>query len=226
MAKQSHIPLEFIQKGFLEGHQRIVKFVIDLKMNEGYKIDKRKYSRELLGLAFKGGYITKCRKTNEYYQRSWRTLCKDFKSVTYVTIEHWFWLRHSFQDIAYLAALAYLLRLQEKRKPHGIERNTLKLSVHYGGVSHSLISEWFGKKSKAWSVLRRDSLKKNKLVRFRRRHRRVKGWGKIPKGDHPQMKGHYVTHNGVAREIASKVTILSAVYFTVPSWVRKERKGA
>ena len=46
MAKQSHIPLEFIQKGFIEGQQRIVKFVIDLKMNEGYKIDKRKYSRE------------------------------------------------------------------------------------------------------------------------------------------------------------------------------------
>ena len=65
MAKQSHIPLEFIQKGFIEGHQRIVKFVIDLKINEGYKIDKRKYSRELLGLAFKGGYITKCRKTRE-----------------------------------------------------------------------------------------------------------------------------------------------------------------
>ena len=226
MARRSHIPVEFIQRGFISGQQRLHKWVIHWKMFESYRINKSRYPRELLLLAFQHGYITRSRKTGEYYQRSWRTLCAGYKSVTYVTIDSKSWGKHSFQDLAYLAAVAYHLKLQEKRKPYGKFKKTLKLSVHFGGVSHSIITSFFGKKSKAWSFSRRRSCEKAKLLRFKRRYRKVPEWSKLPKGEHPELKGHFQTHNGVAREITSQVRIKVCVDFTVPSWVRKERKGA
>lgn len=226
----SHIPVEFIQMGFKTHRQRLVKFVIQLKIMEGFRIRKHLYSRELLILTAQAGFITKCRKTNQYYQRSWRTLTKGYKSVTYVDIEHDLWERTSFQNIAYLAAMAYLICLQEKRKPNGSPKagkKTLKLSAHFGGVSHSLVSEFFGKKSKAWSFLRRRSCEKDKLLRFKRRHDPEPAYQRVPGWDDPHLHGCFNVHNGVAREITSFVWFKVPVNLMVPSWVRKERvKGA
>jgi hypothetical protein len=195
-------------------------------MNEGYRIDKSRYPRELLLLAHMHGLLTRSSKTGEYYQRSWRTLTAGYKSVTYVTIDHEFWNANSFQDIAYLAAMAHLIRLQEKRNPNGKKKKTLKLSAHFGGISHSLISAFFGKKSKSWSFTRRRSCEKHGLLKFRRRHVREKSYEKVPAWDDPSLDGCFDTHNGVGREITSFVTFKVCVDLFVPSWVRKERKCA
>lgn len=224
MARCSHIPIEFIQVGFLTGRQRLHRFVIHLKMNEGFCIRKDVYPRDLLILAHRANLITRSSKTGRYYQRSWRTLTAGYKSVTYVTIAHKLWDDNSFQDISYLAVMAYLICLQEKRKPHGnLKSKHLKASAHFGGISHSLVSAFLGKKSKAWSVTRRRSCEKRGLLTFKRRWRHEPLLEKVPACDDPFLDGCFDTHDGVGREITSFVTFKVAIATTIPSHLR--RKG-
>jgi hypothetical protein len=220
MARQSHIPIEFIQVGFLTGKQRLHRFVIQLKMTEGFRIHDGVHSRELLNLTHRAGLITRCAKTGHYYQKSWRSICKNYKSVTRVTIDHQLWKENSFQDIAYLAVMAYLVCLQEKRKPYGNLKKYLKASAHNGGISHSLISAFFGKNSKAWSFNRRRSCEKSGLLKFKRRWRREPLLDKVPACDDPFLDGCFNTHNGVGREITSFVTFKVAVDTCIPSYAR------
>lgn len=223
-ADHSHIPVEFIQRAIILGQGRIAKFIINLKMKEDYRIDKSRWPRDLLLLAWNAGMITRCRKTGEYYQCSWLKLTKGYKSVTYITIDHSFWDSNSFQDIAYLAAMAFLVRLQEKRKPLASARKHkkfLKLSAHFGGIAHSLISKFFGKSSKAWSYGRRESLKAKGLLGFTRRWAREPAYARVPASDDPYLNGCFNTHNGVGRELASFVDFLVPVDLMGHSRARK-----
>lgn len=226
MAERVHIPVEFIQWAFKTGNQTVAREVIAVRFTEGYRVRKPLFARAKLEKAVSLGLLTKCSKTGRVYQRSWFAIAKalKFKSVTFTTFERSLWEKNSFQDLAYMAAMAYLFSLQEKRRPHGTTRKgkkSLKLSAHNGGISHSLVSAFFGKKSKSWSFKRRRSCEKHGLLRFKRRHERVFLWKRLPAFDHPMLLAHYNTHNGVAREITSKVTFMVGVNLFVPSFIRK-----
>lgn len=218
MARKTHISVGFMQWAEVNRKTPLYKAVIRMKMDDGYVIKKHRYKKWILLELLELNLLGECPFTGRLIQRSWEEIHKNLgiESMTFVTITHRVLRKYSERDIRYAACLQYMLRLQEDDgaqigKPSA--RGALvQLSVHNGGIAHSLMMDFF-QRSLKWSQNCRVSCNARGLVKFERRTAKPSEFA--ANEAIPETDGHHRSF-----DITSKAIIRVRFSFCVPKWAR------
>jgi hypothetical protein len=194
--------------------------IVRMKQSDGRVIHQDRYKPRILDELTEMNLLGKCPHTGRLFQRTWKEIhiILGIKTMTFVTVTHRVLNKYSAKDIRYAACLQYMLRLQEdggtligKPSEKGAH---IQLSVHNGGIAHSLMMAFF-KRSLKWSQSRRVSCNNRGLIIFERRTAKATEFGATE--CLPETEGHYRSF-----DITSKSIIRVRFSFSVPRWARGE----
>lgn len=166
------------------------KLLIVLKVSDGRVIHKGRHNRHHLKALRRLGLVGYDKVARVYFQRTWEEIeaILGIETMGHVTITAKTLFKYDFRDVAYSAGLQYLFRIQDDGgKPNGKPSKKgahMQPSDHIGGISHSLVAEFFGA-TIHWSFLRRVSCNESGLVRFDIRKKKLKELISPPDMDTP-----------------------------------------